>query len=63
MIILRSSTEAKLKSLIHTIVEVTWIQKVLDELQARLKQPPIVYCDNIIAGYKACSHTITSKEY
>lgn len=45
----RSSTEAEYRSLAQTAAELYWIRQLLCDLQVYLKQPPILWCDNVSA--------------
>ncbi|XP_026451025.1 uncharacterized protein LOC113351212 [Papaver somniferum] len=44
-----SSTEAEYRALTSTSAELIWIRYLLRDLGIYLKQPPILYCDNINA--------------
>ena len=45
------STEAEYKSLTNATAEVTWVQKLLDELGISHPQAACLWCDNIGAKY------------
>ncbi|GJT88140.1 gag/pol polyprotein [Tanacetum coccineum] len=47
----RSSTEAEYKALAHTVVELTWLQALLNELGIHSSSTPILWCDNLGATY------------
>lgn len=47
----RSSTEAEYKCLADTAAELTWLQSLFSELGLYLKDPPILWCDNLGATY------------
>ena len=47
----RSSTESEYKALADTVVELTWLQALLRELQVPLKAVPTLWCDNLGATY------------
>jgi hypothetical protein len=49
----RSSTESEYKAIANTAAELTWIQKLLRELDVISPEPLILYCDNIGATYLA----------
>ncbi|GJU60549.1 putative RNA-directed DNA polymerase [Tanacetum coccineum] len=49
--VLRSSTEAEYKALADTVVELTWLQALLNELGIRSSSTPILWCDNLGATY------------
>ncbi|XP_050121443.1 uncharacterized mitochondrial protein AtMg00810-like [Malus sylvestris] len=42
----RSSTKAEYKALAHTVVDVAWIRAILQDVNAFLPAPPMIYCDN-----------------
>jgi histone deacetylase 1/2 len=46
-----SSTEAEYKSLANATAEVTWVQKLLDELGIQHPQAARLWCDNLGATY------------
>ncbi|GKA56275.1 retrovirus-related pol polyprotein from transposon TNT 1-94 [Tanacetum coccineum] len=43
--------EAKYKALADTVVEITWIQALLNELGIHSSSTPILWCDNLCATY------------
>ena len=43
----RSSIEAEYRSLAELVVEVTWIQSLLSELQCKTPRIPVLWCDNL----------------
>jgi hypothetical protein len=47
----RSSIEAEYKSLANATAKIIWVEVVLDELGAKLKQKPCLWCDNLGATY------------
>nr|GEY44007.1 hypothetical protein [Tanacetum cinerariifolium] len=47
----RSSTKAEYKALADTIVELTWLQALLNELEIRSSSTHILWCDNLGATY------------
>ncbi|GJZ49845.1 putative RNA-directed DNA polymerase [Tanacetum coccineum] len=47
----RSSTEAEYKALADIVVELTWLQALLNELGIRSSSTPILWCDNLCATY------------
>jgi hypothetical protein len=47
----RSSTEAEYKAMADTIVEIIWIQVLLQELGVPLSKVACLWCDNIGATY------------
>ncbi|XP_066350370.1 uncharacterized mitochondrial protein AtMg00810-like [Miscanthus floridulus] len=49
--IFKSSTEAEYKALANATAEVTWIQKLLDELGVQHPRTARLWCDNIGAKY------------
>ncbi|CAN6717967.1 unnamed protein product [Malus baccata var. baccata] len=44
-----SSTKAEYKALAHTVVDVAWIRAILQDVNAFLPAPPVIYCDNKLA--------------
>ncbi|XP_026410341.1 uncharacterized protein LOC113305534 [Papaver somniferum] len=50
------STEAEYRALSSTSAELTWFRYLLHDLGSYLKQPPILYCDNISATYSRSKH-------
>ena len=42
-----SSIEAEYRSLVELVVEVTWIQSLLSELQCKTPRISILWCDNL----------------
>ena len=53
IVVLRSSTKAKYRSLAHAISEVTWIQSLLGEHHIKLSS--YQYCGVIIKKQAECS--------
>ena len=49
----RSSTEAEYRSVANTVAELIWIRSLLTELKQPLRNPTVVWCDNIGASYLA----------
>ncbi|GJY42604.1 putative RNA-directed DNA polymerase [Tanacetum coccineum] len=49
--ILCSFTEAEYKALVDTVVELTWLQALLNELGIRSSSTSILWCDNLGATY------------
>jgi hypothetical protein len=47
VVVSRSSTEAKYRSLSITTAELFWIRMLLKEIQVYLAAPPVLWCDNI----------------
>ncbi|RVW72812.1 Retrovirus-related Pol polyprotein from transposon RE1 [Vitis vinifera] len=43
----RSSIEAEYRSLAELVIEVTWIQSLLSELQCKTPRIPVLWCDNL----------------
>nr|GEY08255.1 hypothetical protein [Tanacetum cinerariifolium] len=54
--VLRSSTEAEHTALADTVVELTWLQALLNELGIRSSSTPILWCDNVGATYLSANH-------
>ena len=50
---LKSSTEAKYRTVAYHVVETICIWKLLHDLRIQLSSPTRVYCDNINASYMA----------
>nr|XP_048331608.1 secreted RxLR effector protein 161-like [Ziziphus jujuba var. spinosa] len=50
-VVARSSTESEYRSLANGTVEVLWLQSLLNELQVELNRVPVIWCDNVGAGY------------
>lgn len=49
----RSSTEAEYRALPNTTANISWIRKVLLDLQIYLPSPLVMYCDNLSSsGFK-----------
>jgi histone deacetylase 1/2 len=47
----RSSTEAEYKSVANATAEMIWVQSLLKELGVKLRQTPVLWCDNLGATY------------
>lgn len=47
----RSSTESEYKALADTVVELTWLEALLQELRVRMATTPVLWCDNLGATY------------
>ncbi|KAD4981817.1 hypothetical protein E3N88_18488 [Mikania micrantha] len=47
----RSFTEAEYKALADTVVELTWLETLLQELQVPMSSTPTLWCDNLGATY------------
>lgn len=58
-VVFRSSTEAEFCSLSLAICEVSWVRKLLTELEIEVPHVLVVYYDNIIADYLAKKSYIT----
>lgn len=48
-VVSRSSTESEYRALADTAAEVKWVASLLDELGFTVKQPSMVWCDNLSA--------------
>ncbi|GKC35806.1 gag/pol polyprotein, partial [Tanacetum coccineum] len=55
----RSSTEAEYKALADTVIELTWLQALFDELGIRSSSTPILWCDNLGVQH-TCQLTLSS---
>ncbi|GJY47496.1 retrotransposon protein, putative, ty1-copia subclass [Tanacetum coccineum] len=53
------STEAEYKALADTIVKLTWLQALFDELDIRSSSTPILWCNNLGAQH-TCQLTLSS---
>lgn len=51
IIIVCNSIEAKYKSLENTTLEIQWLQSILCEIDLKIPQPPMLWCDYFRATY------------
>lgn len=49
----RSFTEVEYKLLADTAAELSWLQSLYGKMGIYLKEPPVIWCDNIVATYLA----------
>ncbi|KAL5543508.1 hypothetical protein UlMin_007292, partial [Ulmus minor] len=46
-VVSRSSTEAEYRSLANATSELIWLQSLLSELKVEIRNPPVLWCDNM----------------
>ncbi|KAL8162344.1 LOW QUALITY PROTEIN: hypothetical protein V2J09_013833 [Rumex salicifolius] len=54
-VVAKSSTEAEYRAIAFAATELIWINQLLQELQAPVKQPPILLYDNFSATYMSAN--------
>jgi hypothetical protein len=60
-VVARSSTEAEYRALATTASDIAWIKSLLDELGLKLREPPLLLCDNVGATQLSLNHVIHSR--
>jgi hypothetical protein len=57
----RFSTESECKYVANAIVEVIWMQSLLEELGFKLTPSPCLWCDNMEATYLSANHVFHAR--
>jgi hypothetical protein len=60
-VVARSSTEAEYRALATTASDIAWIKSLLDELGLKLREPPLLLCDNVGATQLSLNPVIHSR--
>lgn len=48
-----SSTESEYKAVVMASIEVLWLRSLLTEIGVSLRNPPVIFCDNLSTIYLA----------